>query len=106
MSYFKDIPYVSDFFHYITTCDNVVFYKMFMTGGGIYVLWILAHYIATHLYVKFCTPLSVFGVLASPFLIASPHCQGLRWVIYEAGSNVGVMWGLIAGWFVNKIKTE
>lgn len=91
---------------WIMTIDMTKYYNLFMTTGGIYVLWILAHFVASHLYVQLCTPLSVFGVLASPFLIASPHCQGLRWVIYEAGSKVGVMWGLIAGWILGKIKTE
>lgn len=86
--------------------DITNYYSLFMTTGGVYVCWILAHFIASHLYVQLCTPLSFFGILASPFLIASPHCQGLRWVIYEAGSKVGVMWGLLAGWFLGKIKTE
>ena len=77
-----------------------------MTGGGVYTAWIFAHYVATHLYANYCTPWSLFGVFASPFLIASPHCQGLRWVIYEAGTRVGLMWGLMAGWVLGKIKTE
>ena len=106
MSYFKDLPYVSNLFEYFSSYDTSSLYNIFMTSGGIYALWVLAHYVATHLYVRYCTPLSLFGILASPFLIASPHCQGLRWVIYEAGTNVGTMWTLIAGYIMNKIKTE
>lgn len=96
-----------DFLKTLTgSLDFTNVYNLFMTTGGIYVLWILAHFVASHLYVQLCTPWSVFGVLASPFLIASPHCQGLRWIIYEAGGKVGLMWGLLAGWVLGKIKTE
>ena len=102
MDYFN-FETLKDFF---MTVDMTKYYNLFMTTGGIYVLWIFAHFVASHLYVQLCTPLSFFGILASPFLISSPHCQGLRWVIYEAGSKVGVMWGIIAGWILGKIKTE
>ncbi len=100
MDYFKSLK------EWWLSNDISKYYSIFMTTGGIYILWILAHFVASHLYVQLCTPMSVFGVLASPFLIASPHCQGFRWIIYEAGNKVGIMWGLLAGWVLGKIKTE
>lgn len=80
-------------------------YNLFMTTGGIYVLWTFAHFIASHAYVQLCTPFNIVGLISSPFMMASPHCQGLRWVIYEAGNKVSIMWGLLAGWVIAKIKT-
>jgi|UniRef100_A0A6C0IMG2 hypothetical protein len=85
---------------YKTVCNTII------TTCGAYFLWVIAHYVSSHLYVNYCTPLTIMGVMASPFLIASPHCQALRWVIYEAGSKVNVMFALLAGWTMGKLKID
>lgn len=101
MDYFN-IAYLKD---WTMQVDVSELYNLFMTTGGIYVLWTFAHFIASHAYVQLCTPFNIVGLISSPFMMASPHCQGLRWVIYEAGNKVSIMWGLLAGWVLAKIKT-
>lgn len=76
--------------------------------GKIYAGWIVLHYVATHIYVHACVPATFYGFALSPFLATAPHCQALRWVIYEGGNNLNMIWltlsGGILNWFVFKHK--
>jgi hypothetical protein len=71
--------------------------------SGVYMLWICLHYFSAHLYIKFCVPNTVTGFIMSPFMISTPHCQGLRWVIYNAANTINQMWILIGGWIYSMI---
>jgi hypothetical protein len=71
--------------------------------SGIYLLWISLHYFSAHLYVKFCVPNTIFGFIMSPFMIMTPHCQGLRWIVYNAANVINNMWILIGAWFYSMI---
>ena len=66
--------------------------------SGIYLLWICLHYFSAHLYIKFCVPNTIIGFIMSPFMIATPHCQGLRWIVYNAANIINHMWILIGAW--------
>lgn len=68
-----------------------------------YLAWATAHHVSPHLYTYFCTPNTLFGVLASPFMATAPHCSGLRWVIYEGGNTINMMWISFAGYSTSKI---
>ena len=70
---------------------------------GIYIAWIICHYIASHLYVYFCTPLSLMGLILSPFIAAAPHCRALRWAVYNGGVTIMNMWTLLGIWIISKI---
>ena len=70
---------------------------------GMYFAWIACHYIASHLYVSFCTPLTFTGFVRSPFMVAAPHCQALRWIVYNGGATIINMWGLLGAWIISKI---
>ena len=70
----------------------------------IYVLWMLAHYAAAHLYTQFCVPVTLVGFLMSPFIIATPHCQALRWTVYNGGLTIANMWLLLGVWLCSNIK--
>ena len=70
---------------------------------GIYLLWICLHYFSAHLYVKFCVPHSLVGFIMSPFMIMTPHCQGLRWIVYNAANIINNMWILIGAWIYSMI---
>ena len=63
---------------------------------AIYILWILLHYIALHLYIHFCAPLSVWGFLM-------PHCQALRWTIYTGANAINSMWAVLGVWLCSKL---
>ena len=71
--------------------------------GGIYLIWTFTHYTASHLYVKFCTPLSISGFILSPFTVATPHCSGLRWCINRGSETVSTMWITMGTWLTKKI---
>ena len=75
------------------------FFKFIFSVTGVYLLWICLHYFASHLYVKMCVPNTVIGFIMSPFMTATPHCQGLRWVVYNAAHMINNMW-IICGSFI------
>lgn len=88
----------------------ITMYKFFiksilviLKASGIYLLWICLHYFSAHLYIKFCVPDTIIGFLMSPFMIATPHCQGLRWIVYNAAGIINNMWILIGAWIYSII---
>ena len=70
---------------------------------GIYLVWILLHYTSCHLYVYFCVPKTIYGFLMSPFMTATPHCLGLRWIIYNAGNMINNMWLILGTWICSTL---
>jgi hypothetical protein len=77
--------------------------KFLLKVSGIYLLWICLHYFSAHLYVKFCVPNTIVGFIMSPFMIATPHCQGLRWIVYNAANIINNMWIIIGTWLYSII---
>lgn len=77
--------------------------RWFFELSGIYIMWIVLHYIAGILYCKYCTPDSIFGFLASPVLAAAPHCRAIRWVISTGGDIIVNMWVIIGTWIAAKL---
>jgi hypothetical protein len=61
----------------------------------IYIFWITLHFAVTKLFINLCVPTSMWGLIFSPLTAAAPHCQVLRWALYESGINVGLI-GLAA----------
>lgn len=83
--------------------------KFLMKISGVYLFWILLHYGASHLYIQFCVPSNFFGFLISPFMTASPHCQGLRWIIYTGANTINNMWVILGTWlcsYLLSLKTN
>lgn len=70
---------------------------------GIYLVWIVLHYGASHLYIEYCVHRTWVGALVSPFLTSTPHCQGLRWLIYNGGNQINNMWVTIGSWVCMKL---
>jgi hypothetical protein len=71
--------------------------------AGVFILWIIIHYIASNLYPKFCAELTFLGLIKSMFVAQSPHCIALRWVIYNGGIAINSMWVSIAFWVTTKM---
>lgn len=69
----------------------------------LYLLWILLHYFASHLYIKFCVPKTLIGFVLSPFLTATPHCQGLRWIVFNGANMISNMWITLGSWICSTI---
>jgi hypothetical protein len=71
--------------------------------AGIYIVWILLHYICSHLYVSWCAPLTIIGFILSPFVALAPHCQAFRWVILNGSNSITAMWFTFGTWIAKKI---
>ena len=77
--------------------------KIVIRISGVYLLWIFLHFCASYLYTKLCVPTTLLGLLMSPFLTATPHCQGLRWVIYNGANIINNMWIVVGTWLCANI---
>jgi hypothetical protein len=69
----------------------------------IYLMWVVLHYLASHLYVYFCAPNTFVGFIYSPFIIAAPHCRALRWVIFNGAISIDNMWLVFGTWICSKL---
>jgi hypothetical protein len=93
------------FYYFMNKCflftfnTSVILFKI----SGMYMLWICLHYFSAHLYIKFCVPDTIIGFIMSPFMISTPHCQGLRWIVYNAANTINHMWILIGAWIYSMI---
>ena len=94
-----------NFYKYVNTSISFILRTtvFIFKVSGIYLLWICLHYFSAHLYIKFCVPNSIVGFIMSPFMIMTPHCQGLRWIVYNAANIINHMWILIGAWIYSMI---
>lgn len=92
-------------YNFICKCGSVFFRTSIFIFkiSGIYLLWICLHYFSAHLYIKFCVPSTVIGFIMSPFMISTPHCQGLRWILYNAANVINNMWIILGAWIYSII---
>ncbi len=58
------------------------------------------------MYTNYCVEGSITGFLLSPLMTMSPHCQALRWVIYNGGYSINMMWFILGNWLLTKLKYE
>lgn len=70
---------------------------------GIYILWVLLHYISAHLYVYFCVNSTILGLITSSFIVSSQHCVALRWIIVNGAENIKTLMMFGATWVVSQI---
>ena len=70
---------------------------------GYYIMWILLHYVATHLYPMYCVPLTVMGFILSPFMASAPHCIAIRWLITEGSNVIVTMWVVLGTYAVQRM---
>jgi hypothetical protein len=93
------------FYICVTCCLHYTYYtiKFIIKISGVYLMWIVLHYCASHLYIQFCVPKTPIGFLLSPFMSATPHCQGLRWIVYNAANVINNMWVVLGAWICSTI---
>jgi hypothetical protein len=106
----NSVKYVYELFE--KGCDFIYDCTMYIINiSGIYIVWILLHYIASHLYTKLCVPNTIYGFVMSPFMVTAPHCQGLRWIVYNGSNIITNMWVILGTWLcsvlvINKNKNK
>lgn len=74
--------------------------------AGIFILWIVIHYIASNMYAKFCAEVGVVGFIKSIFVAQAPHCIAMRWIIYNGGNVINNMWLSIGVWLTGKLLKD
>jgi hypothetical protein len=67
-------------------------------GTIFYVMWIMLHFVASHVYINVCVPQTLWGFIISPFMSLTPQCQSLRWIIYNGGNVINNMWIVLGTW--------
>uniref|UniRef100_A0A6C0JMS0 Uncharacterized protein n=1 Tax=viral metagenome TaxID=1070528 RepID=A0A6C0JMS0_9ZZZZ len=79
------------------------YFKTFIELFGIYMFWIVLHYICSNLYASWCTKYTIIGFIISPFVASAPHCTAFRWVITNGGNVITTMWITFGTWCAKKI---
>jgi hypothetical protein len=69
----------------------------------IYVFWIFLHWLSGILYAKYCTSVSILGLIMSPYRATLPHCMAFRWIIFNGGKMIEVMWMLLGKWVIEQL---
>jgi hypothetical protein len=67
----------------------------------IFILWTAIHIISAHLYVYMCVPLSIRGIIMSPFMIDVPYCYATRWIMNKSVNSINVLWISIGNWCIS-----
>lgn len=60
----------------------------------------IVHYVSSNLYPVLCTPLTLSGFIMTPFIVVTPHCQGLRWIIHYTGDQIRNTWVWVGSYLV------
>lgn len=68
-------------------------------------VWIVIHYAIPYAYIKMCTPTGITGFVQSIFLINTPHCEAMRYVLSLSSFNVKyllMLWATTALTFITE----
>jgi hypothetical protein len=78
-------------------------FKIIYSLFGYYIMWITLHYLAIHLYARYCAPLTPLGFILSPLMVTSPHCVATRWVISSGSSIITTMWVTLGTYIIRRM---
>jgi hypothetical protein len=70
---------------------------------SMYVVWVLLHYVSSHLYLEYCVGNSIYGFVMSIFYVSTPFCQGLSWIIFTGSRQMLGMWIIIGTYVSGKL---
>ena len=82
---------------------NYFTFQFLYDVSGVFIIWIVIHYLAANLYSLLCAELTMIGFMKSIFVAQEPHCIAMRWIIYNGGNMINSMWLSIAAWFTTKV---
>jgi hypothetical protein len=72
--------------------------KYISTPIGMYIVWILLHYAAAHLYKMHCAASGLWGFLLSPLMASTPYCTGLVWILQHSVIKFMAIWTIVGSW--------
>ena len=70
---------------------------------GIYLMWIVLHYVAANIYPVYCAQPTLEGFIMSIFDVPTPQCQALRFVISHGGTFINNMWIALGTYLCTKL---
>jgi len=71
--------------------------------AGLYILWMVLHFVSANLYVYYCAYMSLFGFFMSPVLASAPHCRAIRWILNSGAQSIDAMWIVLGTWVCSKL---
>ena len=66
----------------------------------IYFCYISVHNITPYMYIYYCTPYTWIGILQSAFIVPTPHCKAMRWILQHSAAKIEFVWILVADWAI------
>lgn len=92
--------------YFIKTFKNAFTKFLFEIARPIlfFCVWILIHHIITNLYAELCAPKTLFGFIITPFIVSSPHCSSMRWLINNSIMFIENGWILAGIYLCEKIS--
>ena len=61
---------------------------------------VLIHFASSNIYPSICCPMTFWGFIRAPFMVVTPHCEGLRWIIHYTGEQIRNVWVWLGGYLV------
>lgn len=72
--------------------------KYISSPVGMYIIWIILHYVSAHLYKLHCAPSGIWGFILSPLMASTPYCTGLVWVLQNSVLKFMAIWTIVGSW--------
>jgi len=61
---------------------------------------VLVHFASSNIYPSICCPKTFWGFIMTPFMVVTPHCEGLRWIVHYTGEQIRNVWIWLGGYLV------
>jgi hypothetical protein len=85
---------------------TMIQFRPYLLVIGPFLTVFLVHYAAANAYASFCTPLSLWGLVQSLLLTASPICSALLTVVNNSNNSYGlIVTGIVSG-FLTKLALQ
>ena len=66
---------------------------------------VMAHFICSNVYPVWCCNNTWYGFIMTPFMVVTPHCEALRWVMHYTGEQIRNVWLWIGSYLVYYITS-
>ena len=67
---------------------------------------VLAHFICSNVYPIWCCKNTWYGFIMTPFMVVTPHCEALRWVMHYTGEQIRNVWLWIGSYLVYYVTSS
>ncbi len=71
---------------------------------AVYIMIVVAHWVASNAYAHLCTHLSWTGLAFSIFTTPMPHCKALLWTMVNGSYVIDQMWLFLSVYVLNLLR--